>query len=130
MLVLNFEVLGGLECFSVVEVNLCHTFLGGNSFFPCQGRCEDVLQSILSRVPVLVELLHSDFEIKIENLILAFNFNLRKYWMWRLTHLILLCVVRKSSIASPVECHQASIGLLESIIVAMFYVNSFLHLWK
>ena len=35
MLVLNFEVLGGgvVECFSVVEVNLCHTFLGGNSFF-------------------------------------------------------------------------------------------------
>lgn len=33
MLVLNFEVLGGLGCFSVVEVNLFRTFLGGNSFF-------------------------------------------------------------------------------------------------
>ena len=102
-------------------------------FLPCQGSCEDVLQSILSRVPVLVELLHSDFKKKlkkIENLILAFNFNLRKYLMWRLAQLILLWVLRKSSIASPVECHQASIGLLESIMVAMFYVNSSLHMWN
>lgn len=63
---MNFEVLGGLECLSVVEVNLCHTFLGGNSFFPCQGSCEDVLQFILSRVPVLVELLHSGFKKKLK----------------------------------------------------------------
>ena len=50
--------------------------------------------------------------------------------MWRLAHLILLWVPRKISIASPVECHQASIGLLESIMVAMFHVNSSLHMWN
>ena len=63
MLVLNFEVLGGFGMFFLWWRLICVILSWVETLFsPVKEVVLDVLQFILSRVPVLVELLHSDFK--------------------------------------------------------------------